>query len=66
LLLLLGTIVGHTIASTTLTIRRLHDIGRSGWWMLISLIPLLGGLIVLAFLCIKGQAAENHYGPPVA
>ncbi len=42
--------------------RRLHDIGKSGWWMLISAIPLIG-LIFIAWAAKKGDEAANAYGP---
>ena len=41
--------------------RRLHDTGRSGWWQLISLIPILGGIVLLVFLVQDGHE-ENEYG----
>ena len=44
-------------------IRRLHDIGRSGWWLLISLIPLVGLLILMAFALKDGDPGPNAYGP---
>ena len=43
--------------------RRLHDIGKSGWWMLIALIPLVGFIVLLVFLCTDSQPDENDYGP---
>lgn len=42
--------------------RRLHDTGRSGWWQLISLIPLIGAIILLIFLCKDSDENENKYG----
>ncbi len=45
-------------------VRRLHDIGRSGWWLFLSLIPLVGAIILLVWLCRRGDAATNPYGPP--
>jgi uncharacterized membrane protein YhaH (DUF805 family) len=42
-------------------VRRLHDTGRSGWWYWISLVPLIGGIILLVFLCTGSQGA-NQYG----
>lgn len=45
------------------TIRRLHDTGRSGWWVLIGLIPLLGVIILLIFFVQEGEPGENQYGP---
>lgn len=44
------------------TIRRLHDTGRSGWWVLIALVPLVGGLALIYFLVLKGQEGENQFG----
>lgn len=44
------------------TVRRLHDTGRSGWIMLLSFVP-LGGLILLAFYCTDSEFGRNKYGP---
>lgn len=46
-----------------LAIRRLHDIGKSGWWIFIGLIPLVGGIILLVWWCKDSQPSENEYGP---
>ncbi|PEW76340.1 hypothetical protein CN424_19525 [Bacillus cereus] len=43
--------------------RRLHDTGRSGWWQLISIIPLIGIIILLIFMCKDSQENNNQYGP---
>ena len=45
------------------TAARLHDIGKSGWWMLITLIPLVGPLIMLFFMVKDSQPGTNEYGP---
>ncbi|WP_240414173.1 DUF805 domain-containing protein [Paenibacillus periandrae] len=42
--------------------RRLHDTGRSGWWLLISLIPLIGSIILIVFLCQDSEEYDNKYG----
>ena len=42
--------------------RRLHDIGKSGWWMLISAVPLIGGIWLLILLVTDSQLEENIYG----
>lgn len=47
----------------SLIIRRLHDLNSSGWWLLITLIP-LGGLLYLALPFKKGTQGLNKYGPP--
>lgn len=44
------------------TIRRLHDTGRTGWWVLISIVPLVGLIVMLVFLCSDG-GDTNKYGP---
>ncbi len=43
--------------------RRLHDTGRSGWWMLIGLIPLVGAIILIVFFLQDGAPGDNQYGP---
>jgi uncharacterized membrane protein YhaH (DUF805 family) len=45
------------------TVRRMHDIDRNGAWALAALLPLIG-LFALVFLCKRGDAAPNRYGPP--
>ncbi len=44
-------------------IRRLHDIGKSGWWLLISLIPFVGFVWIIILMATDGDAEENEYGP---
>ncbi|MDH6112409.1 uncharacterized membrane protein YhaH (DUF805 family) [Kitasatospora sp. MAP12-15] len=44
-------------------VRRLHDTGRSGWWLLIGAIPFIGGIILLVFTVSDGQPSDNQYGP---
>ncbi|RSD28497.1 DUF805 domain-containing protein [Mesobacillus subterraneus] len=51
------------VPSLAVTARRLHDTGRSGWWQLISLIPIAGGIVLLVFLCFDSVNGENKYGP---
>ena len=61
----LGTLFGIfiTITSITVSIRRLHDIDRSGWWFLITFVPVLGTLIWLYFMFSDGTPGDNRYGP---
>jgi uncharacterized membrane protein YhaH (DUF805 family) len=47
----------------SLGVRRLHDTGKSGWFMLIGLIPLVGAIILLIFYCLDSQPGTNEYGP---
>jgi uncharacterized membrane protein YhaH (DUF805 family) len=51
------------IPSFSISFRRLHDTGRSGWWILISFIPLIGPIIMLFFLITDSQLGTNKYGP---
>ncbi|MBD1913836.1 MULTISPECIES: DUF805 domain-containing protein [unclassified Leptolyngbya] len=50
------------IPGTAVTVRRLHDTGRSGWWLLLVLVPLIGPLVVLFFLVGDSQPGTNQYG----
>ncbi len=50
------------IPSLAVTVRRLHDTGRSGWWYLISLVPLVGGIVLLVFTVSEGNTGPNAYG----
>ena len=45
------------------TVRRLHDTGKSGWLYLLALIPYIGSLIIFIFTVIKGDRGDNKYGP---
>lgn len=50
------------IPSLAVAVRRLHDTGRSGWWILISLIPFIGGLWLLVLMCLDSQPETNGWG----
>ena len=51
------------IPCIAVTFRRLHDTGRTGWWILISLIPLIGAIVLLVFTVQDSKPGENQYGP---
>ncbi|MGA5324319.1 DUF805 domain-containing protein [Streptomyces seoulensis] len=51
------------IPALAVTVRRLHDTSRSGWWILISLVPLVGGIILLVFTVSDSKPEANEYGP---
>ena len=53
------------LPSITVAARRLHDVDKSGWWLLLALIPLIGGLVVLYFLVQPGTQGPNRFGNPV-
>jgi uncharacterized membrane protein YhaH (DUF805 family) len=50
------------IPSIAVAFRRLHDTGRSAWWLLIGLIPLIGWIVLIVFLVQDSQEGENEYG----
>ena len=50
------------IPSLAVQVRRFHDQDKSGWFVLLGLIPFLGGLIVLVFMCLEGTRGANRYG----
>ncbi|MDO0926384.1 DUF805 domain-containing protein [Streptomyces sp. TG1A-8] len=45
------------------TVRRLHDTGRSGWWILFGVVPLAGPITLLVFSCTDSETGANKYGP---
>lgn len=71
-----GAVVGISVCSVLLglyclaafipgiavTVRRMHDTGRSGWFLLLALVPFIGSIILLVFM-VTGSAPDNKYGP---
>jgi uncharacterized membrane protein YhaH (DUF805 family) len=55
--------LGTLLPGIGVTIRRLHDTGRTGWWILIAFVPIVGGIILLIFMVLDGNPGENKYGP---
>lgn len=51
------------LPSLAVGVRRLHDIDRSGWWLLLGLIPLVGIIILIVWWAQEGDAGSNQYGP---
>lgn len=51
------------LPSIGVEIRRLHDIGKSGWWLFIVLVPLVGWILLLVWFCKDSDPGENAYGP---
>ena len=63
-MLLIGLVwLGLVIPSLSVLVRRLHDTDRSGWWVLISFLPLVGGLVLFIFTVLDGTHGANKYGP---
>lgn len=50
------------VPTIAVLVRRLHDVGRSGWWYLIGFVP-LGGIVLLVFTCLDSEPRPNAYGP---
>jgi len=51
------------VPGLAVAVRRLHDIGKSGWMLLIGLIPIVGGIILLIWAASDSQPGDNQYGP---
>jgi uncharacterized membrane protein YhaH (DUF805 family) len=62
---LLITSLAIIIPSIALQVRRLHDIGKSGFWYFIGFIPYVGGIILLVMSALPSQRGTNAYGPNV-
>ncbi|MFG2814939.1 DUF805 domain-containing protein [Streptomyces sp. NPDC048410] len=61
----LATIYGLVVLlpSLAVTARRLHDTSRTGWWILLVLIPIVGAIVLIVFLASEGKPEANEYGP---
>ena len=51
------------VPSLSVIIRRLHDIGRSGWWYFIAFVPVIGGIILFVFTLLDSEPFANQWGP---
>lgn len=56
-------ILAIILPGLAVSVRRLHDTNRSGWWLLIDLIPFIGSLVLFLFMIQDSQPGENRYGP---
>ncbi|MEN2475613.1 DUF805 domain-containing protein [Burkholderia stabilis] len=65
-LLLLGVIflvsLALIIPGIAVSVRRLHDTGRSGWFLLLGFIPIVGGILLLVWMCSRGTEGPNRFG----
>lgn len=50
------------LPSLAVTVRRLHDTSKSGWWVLLQFIPYIGGIIILVFCVMDSTPGSNQYG----
>ncbi len=51
------------VPSLAVGARRLHDTGRSGWWLLLNLIPVIGWIVLIVLFAQDSQPGDNEYGP---
>ncbi|MGE3691794.1 MAG: DUF805 domain-containing protein [Novosphingobium sp.] len=56
-------LLGVFIPAIACQVRRFHDQDKSGWFVLLSFIPFIGGLIVLVFMFLEGTKGDNRFGP---
>ena len=56
--------LGLLVPGIAAGVRRLHDIHKSGWWMLIALIPIVGGIVLLVWYCTDTKPESNQWGAP--
>jgi uncharacterized membrane protein YhaH (DUF805 family) len=54
------------VPGIAVTIRRLHDTDRSGWWILVALVPFVGFIVLLVLMVLPGSPESNQFGPPVS
>jgi uncharacterized membrane protein YhaH (DUF805 family) len=55
--------LGLILPAIAVAVRRLHDIDKSGWWLLIGFVPLIGWIFVFIWMCTKGSLGPNRFGP---
>ena len=62
---ILGTLymLAVLIPGIAVSVRRLHDTDRTGWWILIGFVPVIGAIVLLIFMVMDSTAGENQYGP---
>lgn len=62
---ILGGLYGLAVLIPSLAVgaRRLHDTGRTGWWLLVGFIPLIGFIVLIVFFVLDSNPGENPYGP---
>lgn len=54
--------IGSFVPCLSVTVRRFHDQDRSGWMTLLGLIPYVGGIVLIVFMCLRGTDGENRWG----
>lgn len=61
-LALLVLLLGLIVPALAVAVRRLHDTNRSGWWLLLYFVPIVGAIVLLVFMCLEGTKGANKYG----
>ena len=56
--------VALLLPNLAVAVRRLHDTDRTGWWLLIGLVPVVGTIVLLVFMLFDSDPEANKYGPP--
>ena len=51
------------VPSLAVSVRRLHDTNRTGWWLLLGIVPFIGPIVLLVFFASDGNPDDNEYGP---
>ena len=64
-IILASYLVAAIIPSISVTVRRLHDTGKSGWWYFLTFVPVAGNLVLLYFTLEMGDRETNRFGPPI-
>lgn len=57
-------VIAAIVPSLTLSIRRLHDLDKSGWWMLLVLVPITNFVLCIFLFFIRGTTGDNRFGSP--
>jgi uncharacterized membrane protein YhaH (DUF805 family) len=55
--------LGTLLPSISVGVRRLHDLDRSGWWLLLMLLPIIGWIVLIVWNATKGTQGDNRFGP---
>lgn len=63
-ILIAAIVIALVVVSVQVGVQRLHDVGWSGWLLLLNLVPVVGGVFALLMLVVPGTTEANRYGPP--
>ena len=55
--------LGVLLPSIAVGVRRLHDLDRTGWWLLLDFIPVIGWIVLIVWFCSRGTVGANRFGP---